>query len=106
VESANGEGAFMSALAWSRGKGSHGNHDRMAGRCRARFGLCPEEEEGADEWASVVSEAEEVQAYPFGILPGWAVDCFSSWARLVPPAHFSFSDLFFSFSFLFSLLIC
>jgi hypothetical protein len=48
-------GLFIAGLGVEEGLGFAQNRDRTAGRCRARVGLRPEEEEGADMWGRAIS---------------------------------------------------
>jgi hypothetical protein len=95
-------GLFIAGLGVEEGLGFARNQDRTAGRCRARVGLRPEEEEGADMWGCGVRGREGVltrgagrsargkkcRRTLSGALPGWAVGCFRSWAELVSPSLF------------------
>jgi hypothetical protein len=48
-------GLFTAGLGMEEGLGFARNRDRIAGRCQARVGLRPEEEEGADMWGRAIS---------------------------------------------------
>jgi hypothetical protein len=53
-------------------------------------------------WTRAVSEEKERLAYPFGILPGWAVGWKLAWAGLFPTTSFTFFPFFSLFLFSFS----
>jgi hypothetical protein len=75
-------------------------------QCRARFGLRPEEEEGADVWGRLSAAAGRKKAYPFGVRVILGRGQKGVWAGKLPRSLFNFSSFSFSFLFYFCFEIC